>query len=397
MQKKLIALAIAALGVSGLGTSSVALADTNVTLYGKIDLNLASTKTNKNIVRSTSTYNDATSVTIDGDTTTVGEALRTTKFLGVSRNVVSTSRIGLKGSEDLGGGLKAVFTYEFGSLTPDEDENSIGKTRVSTVGLQGGFGTFLMGRMASPSKVWSDTYNPTAGVGYGESDPLTEAQDVAGASVATGDRVSNALAWLSPNWNGFTAKAAYSFVKEEDTADSTDADDRKQGAISLGADYAIGGLKVGATYRRLGDTAGLGTQDGSKEMGIGLRYDFGVVELATTYQQVKANSSDEKKGRAWSFGANAPVGTAGKVYLTVAGGRAAAPGDATDSNGVEQAVDGNARAYSLAYTHSLSKRTKVYAGYSNHKSGEQVGTSGTNDIVYHDKFSGFNVGIGHSF
>jgi len=113
------------------------------------------------------------------------------------------SRLGVKGSEDLGGGLKAIYQVEFGVNLNDTNNNVLNNAdaitmRNSFVGLAGGWGTFLMGRHDTPMKIstskldlFADTmadYNGTVGF-----------QDL---------RADNAVAYISPSWGGFTFAAA---------------------------------------------------------------------------------------------------------------------------------------------------------------------------------------------
>jgi len=377
MQKKLIALALA-----GIGASSMALADTNVTLYGILDVNYTSSKTTTNNLRSTS------GATADDSTT---------RFSGLSTGAYSGSRFGVKGSEDLGGGLKAVFRYEFGTLHPDQKENDIDETRQSYVGLAGGFGTFVAGRLNSPAYSWTCDYAGSGAISFGGDYAYSLAKaDAGGTQLGCGKRLENAVAWLSPNWGGFTAQVAYSFIKENKVSGSTATGDNKQSAWAMKADYKNGPIGIGLTHVSVGDTDNQATEDGRKETGIGAFYDFGAIKVLGNYSRIKANASD-KKGHVWNVGLQAPVGAAGRAYLAYASGSAANVGDATDNEGVEQAADGNSRYYTVGYAHKMSKRTVVYAGWSGGKGGESVNTVGTEDTVQQEKYSGFNLGLRHAF
>ena len=116
MQKKVIALAIAALA------SGAAFAQTNVTVYGVMDAYFGVNK---------------------ADNTTGNQ----TQYV-INANGLSSSRLGFKGEEDLGNGLKGVFTLELGSLGIDNATNGIGSTRQSYVGLESQqFGKLHLGRI----------------------------------------------------------------------------------------------------------------------------------------------------------------------------------------------------------------------------------------------------------
>ena len=123
MQKKIIALAVAALA------STAAFAQTNVTIYGIADASVSAT-------------------------TNLGATTGQTGFK-VNSGTLSTSRIGFKGVEDLGNGLKALFVLEYG-LAMDASA-PIGTSTITSaaarqqfVGLTGGFGTVWTSRLLVP-------------------------------------------------------------------------------------------------------------------------------------------------------------------------------------------------------------------------------------------------------
>src|SRR5450830_1886464 len=121
MKKTLIALA-------ALAVVSAASAQSTVTLYGVVDMAIASQK-------------DTNSLGTNGVATE-------TQKVGVDQGILSRSRIGFKGTEDLGGGLKADFVLEYG-VNPDEAATAM-FNRQSYVGLSGGFGAVTIGRQYTP-------------------------------------------------------------------------------------------------------------------------------------------------------------------------------------------------------------------------------------------------------
>ena len=123
MQKKLIALAVA-----GLGLSSTAFAQTNVTIYGIFDATFDSVKA-------------------DDTTTPVAGAANRPSLSRINSN---SSYIGFKGTEDLEGGLKAIFQFETGFNT-DAGIYS-GSARDTFLGLQGGWGTVKLGNFSGPTQ-----------------------------------------------------------------------------------------------------------------------------------------------------------------------------------------------------------------------------------------------------
>src|SRR5574343_1211154 len=189
MQKKIIALAIAGLA------STAAFAQSNVTIYGRMDLGAA--------------YRT-------GDS---GGVANTEGKYEIASGIGSGSRIGFKGVEDLGNGLKAVFQSEFGigidqpagsARINDANGNQIGQSAAGTnatwtnrnsyVGLAGGFGTVVAGRLDGVRYGIFNTYDPFAGGTIGNFTQMT----------IQVDRADNAIAYISPNFNGFGLVLAYS-------------------------------------------------------------------------------------------------------------------------------------------------------------------------------------------
>lgn len=358
MQKKLIALAIAGLA------SSAAFAQSNVQIYGIADVGLISL----------STSNEG------------ANAIKSHR--GVDSGMLSGSRIGFKGTEDLGNGLKAIFTLEY-ALNLD-DTAGIGDARQEFLGLTGGFGTAVAGRLQTPAYDHVVKYNALSGTAVSPQDQVT--RRTYGAGISHADRVDNAIAYISPNLSGVTLKAAYSFVGENKDVEG----DGRRGAYVLSADYENGPIAVGAVYRRLGDLSNNGDNSGNKEWGLGGSYDFGVAKLFATYQQMKEDDNTGDKARAYQLGVVAPVTAAGAVHFAYATSKVKA-------NDGGDAVNG-AKAWTLAYTHGLSKRTTAYAGYTyaKNKDYNNGGESsfyglGTDSIESGKRAHGLFAGLRHSF
>lgn len=349
MQKKLIALAVAGL------VSAPVFAQSNVTVYGVVDAFVGYGK-----------YDD-------------------NKFTGITSGGLAGSRIGFRGTEDLGNGLKGVFTLEYG-IDIDQNEgigsrgtakNSTTRARQQFVGLQGDFGFFGLGRQYSPGYWTSAKYDAIPTVPFSPQFLLASAS---GSNIVAGSaaRVSNAINYKSPNWGGLTVNAIYGFNEENQ--------DNERGAgdlAAIGVDYSNGPLGVGLVYSQVKQEAGaIGTEkfqpnnlgtptlgivggvpavvpgvlttldETKKEWYLGAGYDLGMFKLVASYQQIKDATAAEEKDKVWQVGAVVPVTTAGKVHVSY--GRASA--DSVD--------DADAAAWTLLYSHGLSKRTTIYAGYS---------------------------------
>ena len=343
MQKKLIALAIAGL------VSAPAFAQSNVTIYGVADA--------------------AVGFGGHGDN----------DFSGIVNGVLSGSRIGFKGAEDLGNGLKAVFTLEqgfdigTGAASPSVGDSTF--SRQAFVGLSGGFGTVSLGRQYAPGYFFNYDAVLAASVG-----PQSVLSNDAKLSITPNSaaRWNNSVAYTG-SFSGLTARAIYSMQ-----ADETDPNPNDDDAYGVSLDYANGPLSVGAVYQVLQDNA-----EDQEEWGIGAGYDFGMVKVLGSYQAVDGlGFTKGAEGDLWQVGVVVPVGAAGNVHL------AYGEFDRDDLN------DRGAESYSLAYTHALSKRTTAYVAYNNTEN-----ESGTNAFGVVDGSAGdlgddsdiFAVGIRHTF
>ena len=321
MQKKLIALAVAGL------VSAPVFAQSNVTVYGVADAGVA--------------YGEH------------GEG----ELQGVLSGVLSGSRIGFKGSEDLGNGLKAVFQLEqgfdigTGAASPDVPGASV-FSRQAWVGLSGAWGTVGRGRQYAPG--YFANYDAVAAASISPQSLLSAAS---GATITPNSpaRWDNAVTYTGA-FSGLTARAIYSANAETNAFDGAGqevfgADD--DDAFGLGLDYANGPLKVGAVYHLLGDARNTAGSDDQQEWLLGASYDFGVLTLAGSYQQVEnAGFVDGTDVDIYQLGVIVPVGAAGNVHL------AYGEADFDEAN-----FDGKTKAYTVAYTHAVSKRTTAYAGY----------------------------------
>ena len=320
MQKKLIALAVAGL------MSAPAFAQSNVTVYGVADAYMAFGSSGKNDLR------------------------------GIQSGGLSGSRLGFKGSEDLGNGLKAVFVLEQGF---DIDNGQASSTRQfhrqSYVGLSSSYGTVSLGRQYAPG--YDFQYDALASAAISPQAVLSGGMKstIQPASTARWD---NSVAY-NATFGAVKARAIYALGATEVATSDVSGDD----AYGLGLEYANGPVKVGAVYQGVKSNAA--AKKDAKEWLVGGSYDFGVVSLAGSYQAAKnLNNADGIDAKLWQLGVIVPVTTAGNVH--VAYGRAT----------VDQAAGGDAdsNSWTVAYTHAMSKRTTLYAGYNR--------TSNDNGLAY---------------
>lgn len=358
MQKKLIALAVAGLA------STAAFAQTNVTIYGVVDAGYAySSGENR------------------------GSLGNNANFSGIQSGILSGSRIGFKGEEALGNGLKAIFTLEYGIANDVDGGVGTGTgalgTRQSFIGLSHDkLGTVALGRQYAPGYMATTRNDALA-----SSVPSALVQmNTAGINTIQGGsnaRVNNSIAYVSPNWSGFTATAAYAFAENAPNANAAGngVSTGNNGVYALGLNYANGPLNLDAVYQsRQGvsasqvaaTAAGFGrpavaahvaTQDSINEWFLGGSYDFKVVKIMATYQDQNDNngtSATEIGNKVWSVGAVVPVFGNGKIHASYA--------DLSwDRRGA-----GDSNAWTLAYTHALSKRTTLYTGYTHASNDKDV-------------------------
>ncbi len=346
MQKKLIAVAVAGL------LSGAAFAESNVTVYGIADV-----------------YYGRLS----------GDSYKS--YNAVNSGGLSGSRVGFKGAEDLGNGLKAIFETE---LAYDQADNGgLTSTRQSYVGLAGSFGAIVAGRLQTPGyyvgkfdALASATISPQARLAAGK---------MIGGAVATtiapsnNGRLNSAVAYLSPNFGGFSAVVAAS-ASNYDSEQTTLTDSAQDaGAYALGLNYAIGPVAVGFVHHNILNFSGNADLDVKENM-LGVSYNLGFMSILGSYQDSKLKNTDRNK--LYQIGVVVPVG-AGNIHAAY--GKLDMKDDTMD-----------AKSFTVAYTHGLSKRTTAYAGYNvtDNKSGQTLGITST---AAGGKAKGLVVGLRHSF
>ena len=182
MNKKLIALAIA-----GACIASEAMAQTAnpVTLYGRA-------------------YATFESVEASGSVGTTGPVVRR------NRVVDQSSNLGVRGTEDLGGGLKAFFQLET-AFKVDQNDTGFAQ-RNSGVGLQGGWGSLLLGRWDTPFKVVTTAMDPFGDLTLGNTNGVASGAAFynTAASGAFNRRDQNVVQYWSPSWAGIAIRLSYS-------------------------------------------------------------------------------------------------------------------------------------------------------------------------------------------
>lgn len=350
MQKKIIALAVAGLA------STAAFAQTNVQIYGVADAAYV--------------YTNANGVGAHGRDTSL-----------IQSGQLAGSRIGFKGTEDLGNGLKAVFTLEY-SLDLDVNTTiGAGATgvRQSFVGLSGKAGDLTLGRQYAPG-YYTVAMDPT--VASPALSSVDQTQAFLGATIrATGAaRWNNAVNFKSANMGGASVQLIRGMGE---TANNLEAGTSN----GLGVDYAVGPVAVKYVFHRAAFTqqANAGMQD---EHYVGVSFDAKVVKLMGSVQTVDQGGIALANGRAaegtaYQFGAIVPVGK-GNIHASYA------YADRNQASRTAGAVNyrGDISSINVAYTHGLSKRTTLYTGLRYTDQDVQ----GAGSIV-----TAFGAGINHAF
>lgn len=354
MKKSLIALAV-------LAASGAAMAQSSVTLFGIVD-------TGVSYVSNADGGNGSN--------------------YGMHTSGNATSRLGLRGTEDLGGGLKAGFWLEGEIFGDDGNASGFNFRRESTVRLSGNFGEVRLGRETTPTFRAGLKYDLFGATGIGQNMGY---KDWAGTGLADGNtiRKDNMLSYSSPNFSGFTANVSYAFDEKQVAG-------TKQGRYVGGnVGYDNGPLSVTAAYGTA-KTAVAGLQADRDEYSIGASYNFGVAKVAGLAQQIKYKPElgSSAKFNNYLLGVSAPVGGVGEVKLQYA---------LYD----QKAADTKAHQLSLGYVHNLSKRTAVYGtvAYLKNKEGSYMSLASKgvdNNIGLKDSGAarnqtGVQVGIRHAF
>lgn len=255
MKKTLIALAAVA-------ATGAAFAQSSVTLFGIVDLNVRNVKQG-------------------------GESLTS-----MSQDGNASSRIGLRGVEDLGGGMKAGFWLE-GAINPDTGTPG-GQTwqRRSTVSLMGGFGEIRLGRDYTPT-FWNHfAYDPFGTVGVGSS---VNTFSTLGSGATTLVRTDNSIGYFLPNFGGFSGQFMYA-LKEAKTANTPGE------YTGIRLTYAAGPLSVALATATEGSSV---ETESFKRTNIGGSYDFGVAKPMAQYTIGKFGAAEVKH---LLVGVVAPVG-----------------------------------------------------------------------------------------
>jgi predicted porin len=360
MQKKLIALAVAALA------SGAAFAQSNVQIYGSIDAGFA--------------HRGDSYKTFRGYDANGNEIYRANKSQNaIDSGISDGNKLGFTGTEALGNGITALFKVEAGykSDTGEHDVSDGLFARQAFVGLTGGFGTVIAGRLYTPYYSFVSAVDPFADGTVGayhnvwgsDADPL-------GAQTALDPaRVDNAVAYVSPSWSGFNVTAAYS----SNAIGQDHLGNRKSQAqvLAILPRYTNGPLDVALSYHqiKIGEDSGILAVDPAlgpavndvTNFTLGGTYDFRVVKLAALYSETDVNydgvyNLKDQTFKNWLLGVTVPFGK-----------------NAVQASYNQSKLNdgylgkGKARQWAVGYTYAFSKRTNLYAAYADIKNDDSDG------------------------
>lgn len=337
------------------------------------------------------------------------------KFGGMANGSNASNRLGFKGTEDLGGGMKANFVME-GDLAPNDGTNAGFKfLRQSTVSLSGNFGEVRLGRDYTPAfrvfgivdpfgtvgvgsagnLLWSTVVDTTGGTGIpADSTFLTNAAASAKPAAQTTARITaadpsvvranNSFAYYSPNFSGFSGSLMVS------TGIQNTYLLKKQGDMTgLSLNYGNGPLTLAyANQVTKGGEVATDNQKFTTDFLAG-SYDLGVAKAALGYRTEKlALPGGDLKTKAMIYSVTAPMGavTLKASYIT----KKADLGDGSEKAGNQ---------FALGAVYDLSKRTALYTTYSQLKNeagfANNVGSAAASAGGVKSK--GFDIGVRHSF
>ena len=376
---------------AAMALSGAASAQTSVTLYGLIDTGIGYAN-------------------VDGSYTDPATGRRSSidnSRIGTTTGTTAGSRWGLRGKEDLGDGLYAVFQLESGFDSRNGSSLQSGRLfgREATVGLgSADWGEVRLGRQYNvATRYFGGMLGPTFGGGFNQ---LNTGGGL-GFSSAYFPRYDNLVVYETPSMGGFRVAVGYAFnIDDQKTAQSGFATADNTRAITAGLRYDNGPLMGFATYDQLNASNKLaqGQVDATpRSYIVGGSYDFEVVKVALAYNRLTDGWFAGKslpggagigaftgtpsyafskgfRSNSYMLALAAPVGKSGGAF---------ASWQRADANS-KQLTGGDAASntYSLGYNYNLSKRTDLYA----------VASYTTNwAFLDNAKATEMNMGIRHRF
>jgi predicted porin len=255
-----------------------------------------------------------------------------------SDSLLATSRLGFRGTEDLGGGLKAGFILE-GGLAPSTGVLGSSTTnqlfsRESVITLSGNFGEIRVGHTdVSMASEIDSAVNKSGNFGLNVTP---------GTSTELGADQDSVIRYTSPTIGGLQVMVGKS------TNASTATTDAGTDQTGVSAIYNVGALTLAAGYAKT-DGVGVAKKDST---GFGVGYDFGVAHVGVSFQEADNSTSADTTSKS----------TVARLSVPLSGGVTAHAVYGIGEDGSQTSAN-KGKAYTVALTKALSKRTTVYAAY----------------------------------
>ena len=347
MKRTLLALVAAA------GAAAASAQSSSVTLFGVADVSVAYISTKDKVGDSKSVY-------------------------GLANGGNSSSRLGFRGEEDLGGGLKAGFWLE-GGINVDDGGTGFKFDRRSTVSVMGNFGEVRLGRDKTPSYQNLETFHAFGDTGMGgiNGHNLISSSAAGTPEGSNPKRVSNSVSYLLPKLGGVYGQITYGFGEQA-------GNNSLSSTVGLRVGYANGPLNVAGAY---GTVKGgeVGNTVNYKHFNLGASYNFGV---ATPMVLIASERGNDKRVDLYSIGVKAPLG----------------PGELRAAYTMykdKKVSDADASRIAIGYGYRLSKRTELYAAFAHMTNDDnakrKLGSSLSHDPGVGKNVTGYEFGVRHNF
>jgi predicted porin len=362
MKKSLFALAAIGAFAGGVQAQS-----SSVTLYGVMDV---------------SAVQGSDKLTASGTTTTVNQ-----RSTGAGKDGLASSRIGIRGTEDLGGGLSASFVWEQGIVSVATGGTGSGQASTNaadattTTSPAGAFTDPRQAYVGLASKSWGElrlgrqatsTHNVIAAYSAGGANNNAGALYSAGGSVANNSNVrmyevyvNRAINYSTPVMNGFqlTVQTAQQSAVTETTSSPVTA----TSSSGANASYRVGNFSAGAGYEQK-DLNGQTTDVKQTMTSIGASYNFGVATLMGEYLHFSAKTPTVSLGKTqvYEIGVRVPASKTIDLWASMLGGSKTGGDGYTSSTTLVRSLtaiqgQGDISGFQLGAKYNLSKRSSLYA------------------------------------
>lgn len=298
---------------------------------------------------------------------------------GLANGGNSSSRLGFRGEEDLGGGLKAGFWLE-GSLSMDDGTAGGFKfDRRSTVSLMGNFGELRLGRDKTPAYQNLETFHAFGDTGMGA---INGHSLISGSAAGTPEgsnpkRFSNSISYLLPKLGGVYGQLTHSFGEQADNSSLSSSTGARLG-------YAAGPLNVAAAFGIVRGGTGAAGMD-YKTMNLGASYQLGAF---TPMLLIASDRGNNKRVDLYSMGVKMALGP-GELRAAYTMYKDKKQGDA------------DSQRLALGYGYKLSKRTEIYVALAHmgndDKASRKLGSALSPTPAVGNNLTGYEIGLRHNF